>query len=390
LAVTSDLAIATNKFNVTALTGNTAIAGTLNVTGATTLVSPVTVNGGTITVSAPMVNLNQTWNNAGTTFNGIVTNITNTASNVASLIADFKVNGISQLSIGVGGTLKQYPINSLAREIIVNLTELRKMREYQDLYDSNVASPGVQGLDPYSVTNWSMGFNAVWNSGTSTYVRDRTLAGDHSGMVRYTEDIGGGGFGSGWSQQWLIAPNVAGGVPISWVKRAQFDLLNDSYSLGTTNPLLTGTSAIFNGAANSELPISGNTSVFNLNVVGNIVVGSNVTIGSTTTFAEYIVTTATIASTTLASIPVATWRSATFQIQAYDSTVGKYHMVTVTAIHDAPFGTSVDSVEYGAVATAGVCGSYSVAYVSGNMVLSVIPSSVDSTIFKVFSSLQAI
>lgn len=47
LAVTNDVAINTNKFNVTAASGNTTIAGTLGVTGATTLSSTLGVTGNT-------------------------------------------------------------------------------------------------------------------------------------------------------------------------------------------------------------------------------------------------------------------------------------------------------------------------------------------------------
>lgn len=45
LAVTGNVAVNTNKFNVTAASGNTTVAGTLGVTGATTLTGDATLSG---------------------------------------------------------------------------------------------------------------------------------------------------------------------------------------------------------------------------------------------------------------------------------------------------------------------------------------------------------
>jgi hypothetical protein len=52
LALTGNLAINTNKFNVTAASGNTAIAGTLAVTGATSLTADLAINTNKFTVAA--------------------------------------------------------------------------------------------------------------------------------------------------------------------------------------------------------------------------------------------------------------------------------------------------------------------------------------------------
>jgi hypothetical protein len=61
------------------------------------------INSNTITTNAPMVSLTQTWNNAATTFTGIVQYITNTASNAASLLMDLQVGGSSKFNISVSG-----------------------------------------------------------------------------------------------------------------------------------------------------------------------------------------------------------------------------------------------------------------------------------------------
>lgn len=50
---------------------------------------------GTITTSKPLT-ITQTWNNAAVTFNGLLMNVTNTASNAASALIDLQVGGVSQ------------------------------------------------------------------------------------------------------------------------------------------------------------------------------------------------------------------------------------------------------------------------------------------------------
>lgn len=64
------------------------------------------VNTGVQTVSLP-ISFNQTWNDAAVTFTGLQWNITNTASAAASMIADFRVGGVSQWSVTRAGAVTQ-------------------------------------------------------------------------------------------------------------------------------------------------------------------------------------------------------------------------------------------------------------------------------------------
>jgi len=57
------------------------------------------VNNPTVTANTPMLNLSQTWNNAGVVFDGTIVNITNTASAVGSSFATYAYGGISFLRI---------------------------------------------------------------------------------------------------------------------------------------------------------------------------------------------------------------------------------------------------------------------------------------------------
>ena len=58
----------------------------------------LTLTGATQTTAVPVLNATQTWNNAATTFTGVKLNVTDTASNAASLLMDLQTGGGSPLS----------------------------------------------------------------------------------------------------------------------------------------------------------------------------------------------------------------------------------------------------------------------------------------------------
>lgn len=59
---------------------------------------------GTITADSQVSSSTVTWNNAAITFTAEKTNVTDTASNAASLIRDWQVGGTSKVAFGKGGT----------------------------------------------------------------------------------------------------------------------------------------------------------------------------------------------------------------------------------------------------------------------------------------------
>lgn len=63
----------------------------------------VDLGGATLTASDPVLDLSQTWNNAGVTFTGLKFNVTDTTSAAASLLADFQVGGASKLAVKKNG-----------------------------------------------------------------------------------------------------------------------------------------------------------------------------------------------------------------------------------------------------------------------------------------------
>jgi hypothetical protein len=65
----------------------------------------ITLGGATVTASAPVLDLSQTWNNAAVPFTGLKFNVTNTASNAASLLADLQVGGVSRFRVTQSGSV---------------------------------------------------------------------------------------------------------------------------------------------------------------------------------------------------------------------------------------------------------------------------------------------
>lgn len=63
-----------------------------------------TYNAGTLTTDVKVLDLSATWNNAGVTFGGVKFNVTDTASNAASLLCDFQVGGTSIFKVDKAGT----------------------------------------------------------------------------------------------------------------------------------------------------------------------------------------------------------------------------------------------------------------------------------------------
>jgi hypothetical protein len=66
---------------------------------------PLSITGGTASTNTPVLSATQTWNNAAVTFTGWQLNVTDTASNAASLLLDLQVGGTSRLSLRKDGRL---------------------------------------------------------------------------------------------------------------------------------------------------------------------------------------------------------------------------------------------------------------------------------------------
>ena len=103
-----DLVLGTNTSNAIHFVINNGATDALTIatTGASTFNKEVTIASGTITTSTPALNITQTWNNSGTTFDApIFVNVTNSASNAASKLIDLQVGGTSQFNVNESGVI---------------------------------------------------------------------------------------------------------------------------------------------------------------------------------------------------------------------------------------------------------------------------------------------
>ena len=80
---------------------------------------PISGNGATITASTPLIDGTQTWNNAAVTFTGAKLNITDTASNAASLLMDLQVGGASRFYVGKTGRANVFDLNCWDGDLLI-------------------------------------------------------------------------------------------------------------------------------------------------------------------------------------------------------------------------------------------------------------------------------
>ena len=118
--------------------------------------SAVVISGGATTTSRPLFSATQTWNNAGTVFTGILSNITDSASNATSLLLDLQVGGSSKLNVDkFGSVIAQGLVQSVTGSLIANLTH--------DIGWS--ATPGA--LDSSRISNYADGVVGISNNTVS-------------------------------------------------------------------------------------------------------------------------------------------------------------------------------------------------------------------------------
>jgi hypothetical protein len=102
---------------------------------------------------------------------------------------------------------------------------------------------------------------------------------------------------------------------------------------------------------------------------------SNVALSTST------ISTTSTSQTMLDSLAVADFRSAKYIVQAHDTVTNTYQISEILLIHD---GVSAYLTEYAIIYTTGSLGVYDAALVSGDIRLSVTPTSVNSTTFKAY------
>jgi hypothetical protein len=108
----SALALSSNQHSISSSAG-TNIVGPLALSGSTgdtltaTYNAAITLNSTTgVNVNGGPLTLTQTWTNAATTYTGLQVNVTDTASNAASLLMDLRVGGSSKMEVSKSGNIR--------------------------------------------------------------------------------------------------------------------------------------------------------------------------------------------------------------------------------------------------------------------------------------------
>jgi hypothetical protein len=129
--VTGTLPVTNGGTGVTTSTGsgNTVLSTSPALTGPVTVTEAIgstalTLTGATQTTSFPVLDATQTWNNVTTTFTGVKLNVTDTASNAASLLADFQAGGSSKFKVDKNGNVTFGTQGSSTVQNIIGTTEL--------------------------------------------------------------------------------------------------------------------------------------------------------------------------------------------------------------------------------------------------------------------------
>lgn len=139
-----------------------------------------------------MSNLAATWNSAGTTFNAIKMNVTDTASAAASLLLDLQVGGTSQFRVSKGGAISVESTIELGHASDTTLAR---------------GSAGVLTVEGNTVyTSSNLPGTAITWTATQTFNTNIVLGGAQSFHVRNTS----GGFNGSTqgAQAFLFSDNV--------------------------------------------------------------------------------------------------------------------------------------------------------------------------------------
>jgi hypothetical protein len=137
--------------------------------------------GGTVTASQPVLDISQTWNNAGVNFTAAKVNVTNTASGSASKLADFQVDGTPIAYIDKNGRI-------VANKFQVGPGSFSIISGYPQINDDASGEGYNTRLGLYC----SSGFQVNWGSQPNGYSGlDTALGRASAGVVSVTSGTAG-------------------------------------------------------------------------------------------------------------------------------------------------------------------------------------------------------
>lgn len=109
-------------------------------------ITSATLTGGTVTTSNPLLDMTQTWNDAGVTFTSLKLNVTDTASATASLLLDLQVGGSSKFNVTKAGVVTLGGSATFAKQSASDYIEATTGWSVQVGGSSGAAMTGGQGF----------------------------------------------------------------------------------------------------------------------------------------------------------------------------------------------------------------------------------------------------
>jgi hypothetical protein len=308
-----------------------------------------------VTAPSSKLDLAETWNNAGTTFTHIKSNVTDTASNAASLLMNLQVGGASKFSVTKAGVI----IMPWASQPFIWNTQ---------------AGFGANGDNALIFTGG--GTKAVISSGGITSFSFNLGSNLYDPDIRIERDASN-----------TLAQRNGTNAQTSRIYGTYTDASNyERAKIGwNTNVLEIGTENAGTGTLRNINLIGGNvgigvTPTAKLDVAGDIRVNSSVTLSSEA------ITLATVTKTQVASFAVASFRSGKLVVQAYNSVTGEVQISELLVAHN---GTTASATEYGVVFTGSLSFvTYDVDILSGNVRLMVTNTTANSTQYKISETLM--
>jgi hypothetical protein len=126
----------------------------------------LTIAQGTLLANAPAISVTSTWNNGAVAFQGVLVNITNTASAAGARLFDVQLAGASQLSVDINGFVRSANQFVLPRTGFFTFTNGVNMSTFDTatgfaLQTSALAPIGYFNLGPASVDAVRIGVSAA-------------------------------------------------------------------------------------------------------------------------------------------------------------------------------------------------------------------------------------